>query len=552
MQELKKELKDLTLLYVEDDVNTRIRIEKLFSHIFKSVTTAENGVDALKLYEEKEYDLVITDITMPKMNGIELIENIRNTNKNQTIIILTAHNTNENLLDAIDLQVDGFLLKPLDKDKMSELLYKIGKHIKNEKENISYKKNLESLVQEQQNKICELIAKDHLTGEYNYSKLKSLIIHNKSSTVCLLVINHLSELLDFFGTEIYEPIIKKCSDYLKSIIIEKMKYFHLRSNEFAIFIDNTNNSEDLMKKFCKKIEDFYININGAKIKIVFSTAVLKGDSTTLLKSIDDTLLKISQSGNIHNITNLNNDIIKQRWESLCIATNVADKSLSIPYYQPIFSQNEEHLMFEVLCRINNNFFKNENKRKCFFESCKKAQIFSKITLNVLKSSIKQIEKVNALFFINLCKNEILDSEFINTIINSPIKVKNNIVIEVNPSLLNENKIINIILKLKDIGIRICFDNVGLESFQIKRILDINLIPSFLKLDKSIISSIPFNERYLNTVQAYTIFAKNMNIKTIAVGIENQKCYEVAKKIGFDYYQGYYLAEPQETIKIGEI
>ncbi len=122
---LKHETQNLSVLYVEDENDTRAQISQILQLFFNEVFIAQDGEKALEIYQINNIDLVMTDLTMPKMDGLTLIRKIRNINHNQHIIVLTAHNSSDNLIQTIDLQLDGFLLKPIKMDKMLELLLKV-------------------------------------------------------------------------------------------------------------------------------------------------------------------------------------------------------------------------------------------------------------------------------------------------------------------------------------------------------------------------------------------------------------------------------------------
>jgi len=135
--ELKEEAKELKVLYVEDEKETREQIAQILAIFFKEVIVAENGLDALEKYKNnQDIDLVMTDLTMPKMTGMDMIKNIQKIDYKQHIIVLTAHNSSENLMETIDLQLDGFLLKPLKMERLIELLLKVTKTINLEKNNL--------------------------------------------------------------------------------------------------------------------------------------------------------------------------------------------------------------------------------------------------------------------------------------------------------------------------------------------------------------------------------------------------------------------------------
>jgi len=123
-EELKERAKNLTILYVEDEDDTRAQISQILLLFFHKVIIASDGLEALSFYAKNKIDLIITDLTMPNMDGLTMIKKIRKINSKQNIIVSTAHNSSENLMQTIDLQLDGFLLKPIKMDKMLDLLLK--------------------------------------------------------------------------------------------------------------------------------------------------------------------------------------------------------------------------------------------------------------------------------------------------------------------------------------------------------------------------------------------------------------------------------------------
>lgn len=110
-----EKLKNLTLLYVEDDNDTREASATILEDYVGKLIVAKNGKEALDLLAQYQIDLILTDILMPKINGIEMIKKIREgkTNPQIPIVITTAHTETQYLLDAIHLRVDGYILKPI-------------------------------------------------------------------------------------------------------------------------------------------------------------------------------------------------------------------------------------------------------------------------------------------------------------------------------------------------------------------------------------------------------------------------------------------------------
>lgn len=128
-------LKKLSLLYVEDDENTREELEYFLKNKVKKLYVAKNGQEGFDFFEKYQPDLIITDIQMPVMTGTKMIKLIKEKNKTIPIVIITAFNDTDYLFEAIKLNVTNYLTKPLNLFALSEVLANIAKNINLENEN---------------------------------------------------------------------------------------------------------------------------------------------------------------------------------------------------------------------------------------------------------------------------------------------------------------------------------------------------------------------------------------------------------------------------------
>ena len=123
----------ISLLYVEDKASIRKAYSAVLKGIVDEFHMEENGKTGLKTFNKVVPDLVVTDLHMPEMDGLEMIKEIRKRNKDTRIIIMTAHDEKENFLHAINHRVRGYLIKPVEHDELERQVRTLGREILFEK-----------------------------------------------------------------------------------------------------------------------------------------------------------------------------------------------------------------------------------------------------------------------------------------------------------------------------------------------------------------------------------------------------------------------------------
>jgi len=173
--------KQLSVLYVEDDVDLLEETAGFLEDLFSRVDTAKNGLIAFNKYNEykdresKYYDIIITDINMPVMDGMDLIRDIHNLNKIQPVIVVSAYSEATKLIQMIQSGVNNFLLKPINPEELMTMLYKMSKDITNERDVKKYKADLEDLNANLENRVIDLSEEILYTQQLSIEMIGNLI-----------------------------------------------------------------------------------------------------------------------------------------------------------------------------------------------------------------------------------------------------------------------------------------------------------------------------------------------------------------------------------------
>ncbi len=115
----------LKLLYVEDNKDARTSVLSILEEFFEDIIVCLDGEEGLRKFKEEKIDLIITDINMPKMSGLEMSRAIREIDKEISILVFSAYNEPKYFVDSIKLGVDGYLLKPIDMEQFLGVISKI-------------------------------------------------------------------------------------------------------------------------------------------------------------------------------------------------------------------------------------------------------------------------------------------------------------------------------------------------------------------------------------------------------------------------------------------
>ncbi|MCJ7766252.1 MAG: response regulator [Thiovulaceae bacterium] len=166
-----EKISDISVLVVDDEQQLLAYMVEYLQLFFDNVYAAKDGLSAYRLYESKKPDIIIADIHMPHMDGLTMIEKIRKKDKQTKIIITSAHSEKEKLLQAIELHLVKYLIKPVKSDLLKELLLSLVDELRQGSDRVYlkegffwdrgkkllFKRSEEIALKEKENKVLEIL-----------------------------------------------------------------------------------------------------------------------------------------------------------------------------------------------------------------------------------------------------------------------------------------------------------------------------------------------------------------------------------------------------------
>jgi len=554
-EKLREFAKTLKVLFVEDDKDTREQMCEVLKLLVGQVDCAKDGLEGLEKFQnENYYDIVLTDISMPNLNGIDMVKEIKKINNNIHAIVITAYSDINFMLEAIEINVDGYLIKPVDMNSLQRTLKIVIRNIKAQKMMENYNKTLQQELEKLTDELALKYVIDDITGLLNrHALMEELKFNNEKKSLILIDILDFGNLNLIYGYEKGDEILREFAKFLKEEIKDE-KLYRLESDKFAVLTEkNKKEITRMVKRIVNECNNKrFFNIKGDKIYIDIAIAIAyKTDD--LLKKARLALEEIKlHKRNKINFYNENSEIEKYKRKISIIKPKIVDaikNDLVIPYFQPIIDNNTlEIYKFETLARIKTDdglLFPND-----FIEVAEHTNLISEITKIMIDKTFKAAQETGFSFSINLSEKDLQEAYLI------PYLLKKIEEYDINTEKITFEILENIsangiecsIMKLKEIkslGFKIALDDFGTQNSNFEKILLLNL--DYIKIDGRFVKNIQTDEKSLKIVKIIKKLANNMKVKTIAEYVENEEIFNILKKIGINYSQGYYFSKPVEYI-----
>ncbi|MGB3750916.1 MAG: EAL domain-containing protein [Arcobacteraceae bacterium] len=526
-------LKEITVLYCEDEEYLRDITAGILESFTKKQFICKDGAEGLRVFKENQHliDLIITDINMPNMNGLEMAKEIKRINPNMPIVVATAFSNSEYLLDAIDLGVDKYVLKPINVKKLLDIMSK-------------------SLLYHE---LRDLYL-DQLTKLQNRNALIKDTKNIEKSTLALINIDKFSILNDLYGEEFGDKIllsfVQKLKETFKS---EEYNIYRVGSDNFVVLCKNLNISLQEFKQKCqvfiKNTADDGITIGDEEIDISMTIGVAQANDKHAFEYAQRAIPKARKK--YLDIIEYDKEQFEQKKD---IEENIAwikklkagqtDGKLQ-PYFQPIIdARTKEIYKYEALIRYIDDEG-NEIAPYKFLSIAKKARLFPIIIKVMLSSVLAIIKEKKIRVAVNLSFEDIINSDTYQFIFDTLDKYKEEAKL-LDFEILESEEIEDFeivkdfIVKIRSYGCQIGVDDfgAGYSNFNMLEALNVD----FVKIDGSLIKEIDTLPKHALIVETIAEFCKKLGIKTVAEFVSSEEIYQKTKSLGIEYMQGWHFGK----------
>jgi len=263
-------LSNFKILYVEDDIDTQRYMEFYLSDEVKEFYQAYDGKDGIEKYKIYKPDIIITDLNMPKLNGINMIKEIKKIDKDQIIIITSAFGDRDSLIEALNNGADGFIPKPIDIEVLNNKLLELSSTLKEKKD-----KDIDE--EDEKRFLYQLAHYDNLTNidnRFSFNKHISKMIAQKIPfSLFFIDLDNFKPINDSYGHKAGDEVLIGVSKSISKLIREDDVFARLGGDEFALIIENVIDTKDLKLWEQKIIEATSIPISYYKHTLMVTCSI---------------------------------------------------------------------------------------------------------------------------------------------------------------------------------------------------------------------------------------------------------------------------------------
>ncbi|CAB1083100.1 diguanylate cyclase/phosphodiesterase (GGDEF & EAL domains) with PAS/PAC sensor(s) [Olavius algarvensis Delta 1 endosymbiont] len=554
------------ILVIDDEASIRKALSIGLACDDFEIDLASDGRSGIQLGQNQIYDILIADLSLPDMDGLEVIEKIKFSSPDIIPIIITGNGSLQSSLEALRLEVNDYLEKPLSLKSVKDAIARGLKKRERMRRAIEHRAYQNRCV-------------DSLTGLPDRSlfmeRLKGAITGSEgpgdgSVAVFLINVEQFKKVNDLFGLHTGDLVLAELSCRLQACVRDIDTIARMNGDEFAVLVEAIDSHENLIAiaERCQRAAAKAFSINGTRVNITVNIGIVAKthyyqSPDEVLRDAESALARCKEQGGGFKV--FDQHMLEQAMESLQLEVDMrlgVQNQEFLLHYQPIvrvadlqlvgleamihWNHPERGLIYpdEIIAKAEELDLIHQIGNWLIGEGCRQMQAW--------RSTWPGCEKID--LHINIPGQRVLQpgqADVLAAIVRQQSVDPQTVQFDFNDSFLQENSaaLTETLLAMKDMGFKLAIDGFGTGFSSFSYLQQFSL--DALKIGQSFISRLVDDPENYEIVKSIVGLAKKLGLIVVAEGVSSEAQFNQVKSLDFDMLQGPWVGEPAEASTVIE-
>ena len=555
------------ILIIDDDDQIRLLLTRLLC-VENDCTAVESAERALELLDQRRFDLVISDIDMPGINGLELVPKILQKDNDAVVIMVSGQQTIEFAIEAMRVGAFDYVTKPVDIDHIEAAVRRALFHHRLLEEKRQYENHLEEMVRARTAELEHLAYHDRLTDLPNRTlfvdrcndALQKAARNGHIVAVALVLLDRFKNIHDTLGHLVADQLLKEVAARFQSLVRAEDLVARFEGAEFAILINAISGAaeaEHISDLIREALKDSVAVLNHevyltASIGVSLSSD--HGNGASILQNAGAALHRARATGG-NNYQFYEPEMNASALKRLSLETNLRraiDNDQFVTFYQPVVDLSSGEITgMEALVRWQHPELGLLAPIE-FLDLAESTGLITEISETVLRDACRQTRRWQEAgreqlrVAVNISARHFRQKDFIDRIVHiisdSGLNPRS-LELELTESSIMENpeEAADILRRLRNLGIGVAIDDFG-TGYSSMSYLKLFCVDT-LKIDKSFIRGVTTDTHDAAMVRAMVTLAHELGLRVVAEGIETESELAFLRRLNCEQGQGYLFSRP---------